>query len=399
MADSSTVKTAMAALTAENWSPTVRDTLYNIMPLMLILEGRNGQKKGGGNASGIGIPNAGTVITGMKSAAIRKAEILSSERYQPIIKHLTASTARGKVMGTYDNMPVVANWETSGPEFRFKRPSFGWCEIAHAAEVSNERIRQTRRAAAGERNGWNAIGSLLKVERDDVLANHIKIWNKMVHGTLVAGDVAGMTVLPSLTGAPSNEDADKLDAIYSLATMASASASYGGVDRSLAAGAFLRGITVSAATRPVFRDLIRYAKFEMTLPDGTVGLAAKGFGLDCLLVGGTLMSAALGEADAQIVRAGQKIEAFANFGFKEDVCRIDNTWIIYDPEMPASTVQAINPETWTLAIHPDANYKQSAPVDYSEQKGGDDSTGWTLRTKKMLVCETPFANPRWTAVA
>ena len=392
MADKSTVREAFNALVAENWSSKVVDTLFNKMPMMKVLFGKNGTKKG---AYGIGIPDSGALVSGMSGAKIRKEEILSALIYQPIIKHLTTDESDGKVMGMEDNMPVKAGWENKGPEKRFKRPSFRWFDIADPAKVSNERIRHTRRSSKGERNGWEAIGSLLRVERDDVAANHVKRLNDLLWGVYTG------TRCPT-NGRPSDEDAEKYDAPFSFAESCKADNSYGGVDRSLASNAFFRGNYITAATAANFRDMIRAANYSMVLPDGTVGLQAKTEVPPVFFVGGALMNVALQEADAKqglIIRAGQPIPEFGEFGFMRDSVRIDNTYIIYDPTCPAKHVFGMSPDTWTMAIHPDANFKQSAPTDQSDNEGGDDATTWTLRTKLLIANEAPMFNVYWTNVA
>lgn len=392
MADKASVKTAFDALVAENWSSTVVDTLFNAMPAMQIFFGRNGTKKG---HTGLGIPDSGVLTTGMKTARIAKRDILSAMIYQPIIHHLLPSESDGKVMDVADNMPTRTGWETNGPEKRVKRPSVRWCEISDPCKVANERIRHTTRVSKGERNGWEAIGSLLQLERNDVLGIHTKRWNQLLWGTYT-GTVA------ATAGYPTDEDSEKWDTIHSFAYHLAATGTYCGIDRSLAANAFWRGNKITAATSAVFRDMIRYANYTLTLPTGETGLKSKGYNLDVMLVGADLMPTALSEAEArggQVILSGTPIPQFGQFGFQNDIVRIDNTWIIYDPECPSGTVVGLNPSTWTFAVHPDANFKQSTPTDQSDNEGGDDAVTWTIRSKVMLVCEAPLANVIWTNVS
>lgn len=388
MADSSAVRTGLDTLIAENWSSTIIDNLFDIMPLFAAFVTKNGQSKK--DVTGLGVPDSGMVLTGVKSAKVRKREILSSLVYQPHIHHLLPAEGDGKVMGLYDNMPVRSDWENSGPEKRFKRPAVKWCELADPCKVSNEIIRHTKRTAAGERNGWESIGDLLKVEQSDVLGRHMLRWSQMLWG-----NYAGTANGASTSGAPSDEDDDKWDAIYSVKNACKADNTYCGVDRSLSGGSYFRGNYVSATTAPVFRDMIRYANY------GTPALAAKNKGLDAIFVGGTLFQYALAEADAkggQIIRAGTPIPEFGQFGWQRDLVKIDNTFIVYDPGAPSGDAFGVNFKTWTLAIHPDANFKQSTPEDQSKVEGGDDATTWTIRTKLLLIAEDPSGNVYWDDV-
>jgi hypothetical protein len=391
MADNASVRTGLDTLIAENWSSTVMDNLFDITPAFAAFITRNGQSKK--SVEGLGVPDSGLVLTGVKSAKPRKKEILSSLIYQPMIHHLLPTKADGKVMGLYDNMPTRSDWENTGPERRFKRPSVKWCEIADPCKVSNEIIRHTKRTSAGERNGWEAIGDLFKVENSDVLGQHMHRWSEMLWGTAGAEDAQGL----SATGAPSNEDDDKWDALYSFKNACKADNTYCGVDRSLSGGSYFRGNYITTATSPVFRDMIRDANY------GTPALAKKNKGLDAIFVGSTLFQYALAEVDnkvgGQIIRAGEAIPEFGQFGWKRDIVKIDNTHIIFDPGCPANEAFGVNFKTWTLAIHPDANFKQSTPTDQSNTEGGDDAHTWTLRTKLLLVCEDPSGNVYWTNVA
>lgn len=389
MADSSRVRTALDTLIAENWSSTVIDTLFDTMPALAIFLAKNGDGKRG--PIGLGVPDAGIVLAGSKFAKSRKREILSSLSYQPMIHHLLPTEADGKTLTLTDNMPTRSAWESNSPAVRFKRPSFKWCEVSDPCKVPNEHIRHTRRTASGERNGWEAIGDLMRVESSDVLGIHLRRWNQLLWGTY-AGAVA-------TNGAPSDEDAEKWDGIHSFANALGSTNTYAGIDRTVAGNEFWIGGggsgVVSAATPAVFRDLIRYANY-------TLGFAKKGIGIEVMLTGGTLFQVALNEAEAKggmVVRAGEPIQEFASYGFKRDSVKIDNTWIIYDPEAPSGDVLGLNPSTWTVAIHPDANFRQSTPTDQSDNEGGDDARTWTIRTKLMVCCEVPWMNILWTNVS
>jgi hypothetical protein len=390
MADTALVRTGLDTLIAENWSSTVIDNLADITPLLAAMITRNGQNKK--SVEGLGIPDSGMVLTGVKGAKVRKKEILSSFVYQPMIHHLLPAEGDGKVMGVYDSLPTRSDWENSGPERRFKRPAVKWCEIADPCKVPAEIVRHTKRTAAGERNGWEAIGDLFKVENSDVLTRHLTRWSQMLWGSYT-GTANGA----STSGAPSNEDDDKWDAIYSVKNaVGSTTNTYCGVDRSVSGNSYWHGNLVSTTTAPVFRDMIRYANY------GTPGLAKKNKGLDAIFVGATLFQYALAEADAkggQIIRAGEAIPDFGQFGWKRDLVKIDNTYVVFDPGCPAGDAFGVSFKTWTLAIHPDANFKQSTPKylpDYNE--GADDAFAWEIRTKIMLVCEDPSGNVFWDDV-
>jgi hypothetical protein len=387
MADSTANKTGLNALTAENWSNVVQDSLFDAMPSMQMHFSRLGTKKGG--SVGLGIPDASHLLTGVSKTKTKRKEVFARS-YQPLIHNALPSESDGKVMQYRDSMPVRSNWQAASPAIRFQRPTVKWCEITDPMEVPNSDLRDTKRAAAGERNGWEAIGDLMKVERNDVLGVHCRRWNQILWGTYTGTKA-------STTGYPTDETADQWDAIHSYAAVAAESGLYCGVDRDIATGYHMRGHTISAATAPVFRDMIRWAQREMTIynADGTTskGLFSKGANLPVILTSGSLFNVALAEAEsikgAQVIPAGTKIANLAEFGFSGEVVRIDNTYIVADPACPDNDAVGVNFDWWTTAIHPDGNFYQSPPFNQNQIKGGDDSHAWFLRTRILEVCENP----------
>jgi hypothetical protein len=391
MADSSQVVSGLSALTEENWSSTIVDTLFDAMPFLQLAIGKNGGK----NAfNGLGVPNSGLLVSGMKGALMKKKEILAGTAYMPNIHHLLPAEGDGKVMGMRDNTPVREDWANQSPAKRFKRPVFKWTELMDPCKVPAKDMRRTARNAAGERNGWQAIGDLMNVERNDVLGVHMRRWDQLFHGSYTGASGA------STTGAPTDETAEVWDAPHSIYNALRTDNTYGGVDRTVSANAFWQGNNVTAATAFNPRDMIRAANYTT----GSTELAKKGGygGIDCILCNGTLFSIALSQADAlkgTIVLANTPIPDFGQFGFKRDMIRIDNTWIVYDPTMPAGKAAGLNLKTWTVAIHPDANFKQSSPEYQGKIEGGDDAYTWNLRTELMIVCEAPSLNVWWNSVS
>ncbi len=397
MADSAANKSGLNALTAENWSNIVQSTLFDAMPEMQIFFSRFGSKQS--PTVGLGIPDSSFLLTGVKGTKVRKKEVFARS-YQPLLHTSKPSEADGKAMAYRDSMPTRTDWKNNSPAVRFQRPTVKWCEIVDPMEVPNSDLRDTKRANAQERNGWQAIGDLMKVERDDVLGVHSKRWSQLLWGTYTGG-------LASTTGYPSDESADNWDAIHSFTATAATSGFYCGVDRDIASGAHMKGNTINAAA-PVFRDMIRYAKFEMSITNTdlttSTGLFSKGADLPIILVGGPLFNIALAEAEgmkgAQVIPAGEKIPQIAEFGFKRPCVLIDDTYIIPCPGAPAGQAVGLNLDAWTVAIHPDGNFYQSPPFNQNQLKGGDDSHVWFLRSRLLVCCEVPPVGiVNWTNLA
>ncbi len=397
MADSSSNKSGLNALTSENWSKIVQSTLFDAMPEMQIFFSRFGSKQS--PTVGLGIPDSSFLLTGVKGTKVRKKEVFARS-YQPLLHTSKPAEADGKAMAYRDNMPTRTDWKNNSPSARFQRPTVKWCEISDPLEVPNSDLRDTKRANAQERNGWEAIGDLMRVERDDVLGVHTKRWSQLLWGTYTGG-------LCSTTGYPSDEDADNWNAIHSFTAVAGTTGFLYGVDRDLSTGAHMKGNTINAAA-PVFRDMIRYAKHEMPITNTdlttSTGLFSKNADLPVILTGGPLFNIALAEAEgmkgAQVIPGGEKIPGIAEFGFSRECVRIDNTYIIPCPGAPAGQAVGLNLDAWTVAIHPDGNFYQSPPFNQNQLKGGDDSHAWFLRSRLLVCCEVPpIGIINWTALA
>jgi hypothetical protein len=378
MANSAEVKTKLKALQQSHMSMTLKNTLFNRMPALYMLFARDGDKSG---PNGLGVPKTGIFLSGIEATRARKEEILGASVYEPIIQSGQPVATDGKNIGMASPMPVRSNWTTTGPDSYFTRPRVKWCEFADPYKVGNKLIRRTTRAAANEVKAWAAVTSLFKAETVSVLAVHLNRWQQMLWGT-------------TGSGAPSNEDNDTWDTIHSFQNAIHDSNTYCGVDRSLSANSWFRGNRVTSAFQADFESLINYCNYDL-------GLAKKGTGIDLLLVDGANFKKAKSEAKAkgQTVIANGGMPDFGTFGFKRELVRIDNTWIVYDPECPPNHVAALSMETWTVAIHPDANFRVTEPFDQTKIEGGDDAQAGQVRTEVMVVCEVPSLNAYFTAVS
>jgi hypothetical protein len=386
MASSTQVRSGLNSLIQPHVSARLRNTLFNRMPLLYFLFGRDGQIQ---DAVGLGRPKVngrgGFVVSGIETAKAKREEILGARVYEPIVQISAPAAADGKALGMYDTLPVRASWTTLPPSSYVTRPRVKWVEWSDPYKVPNKEIRTTRSTAANELNAWKAIVSMFQLETTSVLAVHEKRWNQLLWGT-------------TGNGFPSNEDAMVWDAPHSIEQALHTTNTYCGVDRSVTANAYWKSNRVTAATVADFESIINYCNYDLSL-------SAKGDGIDLIMVGGALFKKAKLEAKqkgCQIIFSGG-VPDYGQFGFKREIVKIDNTYICYDPELDTANytthLAALNLSTWTFAIHPDANFKVSEPFDQSKIEGGDDAQTGNIRTEIMLVCEVPSLNAYFTNVA
>lgn len=379
MANSAQIRTGLQTLIQDHLSDRLINTLFNRMPLLYFLFAKDGEKSG---PVGLGRPKTGIFLSGVETAKAKREEILSGRVYEPIIQTALPAQADGKVLTMYDTMPTRSNWTTTTTSTYFTRPRVKWCERADPYSVANKEIRTTRSAAKNEQNASKAIGSLFTAETTSVLGQHLAWWNSVLWQT-------------TGTGSPTNEDSTVWDTIHSIRQALGTANTYCGVDRTVGANAYWKAPDTSTYTGGAdFETLINWLNYD-------AGLSKKGTGIDLLLTDGPNFKKAKAEAKAkgyQVIHNGG-MQEYGEFGFKRELVKVDNTWVVYDPECPTGHVAALNLSTWTFAIHPDANFKVSTPFDQSQIKGGTDEQTGQIRTEIMLVCEAPSLNAYFTGVS
>jgi hypothetical protein len=80
-------------------------------------------------------------------------------------------------------------------------------------------------------------------------------------------------------------------------------------------------------------------------------------------------------------------------------------FVCYDPQvdtlgttLTTNPVIALDPSTWTFAIHQDSNFKVSTPQDQTKVEGGDEADTGTIAAEILLACEVPSGNAVFTDV-
>lgn len=393
MANSAQITSGISTLVQPHFSSRLVNLLFNQMPMLYFLLGRDGDKNG---HIGLGRPkvkgqSGGVFYSGVETARAHKETILSSLEYRPIIQKSGPAITDGKTVGMADNTPSRTSWALNLTSSYFVRPRVKWCERLEPYKVSKNEIRHTRDIAGGnEIRAWGAIESLFKAETVSVGATHAKYWNQRIWGTGFMDD--GVT---ANTGAPSNEDSDRWNNVHSMKKALDTTSTYCGVDRTLAANAYWKGADTSGHSA-VFdaEELVNYCNYDL-------GLSAKGMGVSLALIDGTNFKKAKSEAKAKghkLIHSGDTLPGYGKFGFMKELVQVDNTYFAYDPECPTGEAAFLNLETWTFAVHPDANFKITEPFDQSQVEGGDIALAGYIDTQVMLVCEAPSMNAYFTGL-
>lgn len=417
MANGAAIRSGLANLMQDHLSTKIVNTILNIMPLAYALTARDGNKSGGINKEagstgiyGLGRYGTGSILSGLPLSKPRREEILSSDKYMPIIQKLLPAASDGKVMGQRDSLPKRSGWDVNYPAQYVTRPYFKWVERADPIEVPKKDIRRTKTKYGKDGQGASlAIGDMFKFESESVLSTHMQWWNQHFWGT---DTTATGTTDPTAHG-PSNVDAEVWDDLYSLGASCKDSNVYAGLDRGVTANAFWKGSYVTTAKPAVLEDIINFVNYQ--LPNG--GLAKKGNGVNLILCGASLFPQFWSEAKAKgqaCYSAGDGLPEMAEVGFKRAAIRFNNTIVLYDPECPdklhannggtpgsvysTNHLACLNLDTFTLAFHPDANFTVDEVFDQSRVKGGDDSLTSNIRTENIFGIEAPSMNAYLTNV-
>lgn len=389
MADSSQVRSNLNVFLQSKTASRVKNTLFNKMPTLELLFGLNGSKK---DADGLGRPSSGNLAIGRVNEIGRpQREKLFKERvYLPIIQATKPSTTDVKAMGDYDSDPVVDAWDTTNaPMKRFKQPRFKFARFKMPYKVPHSEVRTAMTSATTEGQAAKAVGSVYDVEvktREAVLCE--KLNNDLF--------------LIAASGVPTDEDAVQWDRFHSLTAAISATNTYAGIDRSLSANSWWRGNYTTSQFSGSFEDLIEYINYDLLL-------MAKGLSVGILLVGKTLMKKAKAEARASSYQLISPTVKDPEFGFAREMVAINSgnrrVFVCYDPQVDTlgttlgtNPVIALDPSTWTVAIHQDNNFRVSKPVDQTMVEGGDEADTGTIGVELMLACEVPSGNAIFTDV-
>lgn len=391
MANTSTVRTGASSLFQSHLDDKLINVNFKRLVFLVLVGLRNGDKQG---IYDLGRPMAeapakGLVISGNSTTMARKAEVLGSFVFQPIIQSgtranptITATTALG-------NQPKVENWADNQFFQDLVRPEVRWVRYSTPFSISKDYMDFMKAKAGGNstEGGWEAVGSLQLAEITTRTAQHCVTIDSDIHTS--AGPTNTATT------------ADYWDAPYSIEYALKTGITYLGIDRTVSGNEFWYNAVnyVTTATQLNVRAMIDYCNFSSSGPK----LADYGLAIDSLVMSGDLYAKALREAEARGARMNidNEIPEIGKFGLKNYVAMVDDrVTIIHDPSMPSGHVAGINWSTWTVALHPSARFSVNGPYDQTLYAGGPRALTGTIDTLIMgPFCDWPKSNVYWTLVS
>lgn len=401
MANSSEVVSGVSSFLQKITGSRVINTLSDKMPTLDFLVRLNGHKQG---PFGLGRPEAGDLAFGRINGISRpmKEKCFRERVYEPIWKKTKPSdSARIKKMAYRDNTVAVPHPGTGDSLVleRFIQPRFKFSRTQSAATVWHDDKRTAFVNATNQGQAAKAILSVFEVEDKDAEVMLCERLNNELFG------------INGQTGAPTTEDMKVWDSMHSIASALDTDNIYGGIDRSDDDYADWRGNVYSTAFTGTFEDLIQHSNYTLFDDLGTHGdsggLLKKGLGVQLLIVGGELMKKALNESRSRAATYQVSRVPDPEYGFTRERVTIHSgnrpVHIVYDPAMDVvgdTTVYALDPSTWTVAIPSDRNFATSEVIDLKKaSEGGDERDAWHKEVDIMLACEVPCANAIYTNVS
>lgn len=389
MADGLQNRVGLAIFTQRRAATYLRSTMFDIMPALEWIFALSGMKAG---SIGIGVPKTGLMISSNPNLQGPMREKIFAERiYHPMIQTTKKATTEVKAMGQYDTTATVSNWSTTNaPLARYTQPTVKFSRQQIGYIVPHMDVRTARIAGNTEGQSVRAIGSVYDSEVKNTNATLMERLRDQLWG------------INGQSGVPSDETAMTFDSIHSFAAALSDGTSgpggfYMGVDRTLSNNAYFRGNYVTAAHNGTFSDLIDYVNYDL-------GVLDKGMAIQLLIVGKELFKKAKAEAKTEgYEKFVNGVPEYPEFGFKKEVVRIFTggraVYVVYDPACPSGVVVALEPSTWTVALHPEGNFTVSTPADQTKVEGGKEADTGTVTAEPMIVCEVPKANAYFTNVS
>lgn len=175
---------------------------------------------------------------------------------------------------------------------------------------------------------------------------------------------------------------------------------FGRVDRSVetALNPLLINASTQLDTAVVDLDLISKVNVGFTdaLGASIVGLAGKsanGSGANCWIVPANLYQTLRDQAKGSYTIYNNGIPKTGLAGYRFPIIAIDNSYVVYDPYCPASTMFGLNLETWMVAIQSGHNFKWGGFTDKAKTEQGGEYVLWgNFDFMGMLVCLQPWLN-------
>ncbi len=198
----------------------------------------------------------------------------------------------------------------------------------------------------------------------------------------------------AIFGSPTSSTADLWSKQYGLDSAIAPDNTYLGIDRTLPANYWFRGVADANLRNFSLAQLV--ADIHLTK-----GIAYLGGHSDVILVGPALFNKYQQEAlSYQITPTdSDNLKKLRQFGFTGQVVCYSGTYVLSDIRIKPKTAYSLFMKSWKFATKSGANFSMKTWRDQSEIEGGKIAFYNTARLQYMLFCDAPSLNVRYTNLA
>ena len=324
----------------------------------------------------IGRPGCGEILSGKMITKAEVERLPAINGYQPRIQGF--ETSNSKWMGKYDTNPIVGSSQTLAHSQVGQNSALFYRAELKTPILVWHRDKERCSREGTERGRGLAMAQLLEEATEVAYQEHVKELNAKMW-----------------TGNPTSQSADPWDQPLGIMEMLSATNTYGGVDRSVAAHASWRAIVDTTLTATDLDRIVDDANVTKSLKD-----LGSGVNLGITTKALYLQFKAQAQAAGSVVRVlPEGIPGMAAMGVKQECLLKDNTYVMYDSTCPANNFLGLNLETMKIMIFPGKNLTVSKWVDLSTAtEGAKNADQAFINTEILVANDNPALNIKYTAI-
>lgn len=365
------VDTDFQAIAQSFLSPDIASNYFLRDPKLYFLAAMTGEYGKPSNVE-IGRPSGSFIFQGTKLSPVERMSLSGINSYKTGFQYQNPTNV--KIMGARDTAPQLSAAVTGSQDQIRGTAEIMWTgKIKEQIIIWNETLHRAVQDAGSSTKGRG-------VARARVIEDATKVASQNVYSTL-------STELQS--GDPSDQDQDPWDHLQGFASWFSATNVNSRVNRSLSKNANWRAQVDSTARAPVAADIIDLANITYQLEDKSEDGCVALFVNNAQYI--AMKAEILGRGGVELLNG---LPDMAHYGMKKRyILQKDNTFIVRDRNVPASTCYAIVPNTWKFITHPDFTFRVTPFRDLSEySEGAKDALQAYVELRCMLVCTNPGLN-------
>ena len=335
-----------------------------------------------GSITAVAVASGGSSYAGVAPTLIA-VDALGSAGFGAVLQATTSGGAvtavtvlNGGSNYSASGVSIVENYGYSEGE-QYARPEFHYSQILNTARIYDTDVAAVRKLAKDAVKEKEGVISLAATAYKEKMA---------LQAQVIAQDL--------VTGTPTSQSARLWDQQFGLLGAVddgSNTTNYAGIDRTLAANYWWRAVVDSSAQNLSLAKLVDDANL-------TKGLATKGEGIDVFFVPLNLLAKYKAEEVAYTtnVNMDDKVREFGQYGFKTQMLKYGNVYVIGDTRIPQKTAIGLNMKSFIFHFLPGAKFTPSELYPQHGIPGGIKGNVFFVETQWRAICVAPNLNVKYT---